>query len=157
MGEKTIPKSLRPVLCFVLGVFMCAFHSCKKEQTLEERPNLPGTFASDNSPTWSANGSKIIFDTNRDGNWEIYSMKADGTDQTRITDSPAQDRRPSWSPDGKNFTFTYGFDDESKPRGKREPWSHICICDLSIGKWTQITHDGIFNREPDWIPVQEEK
>jgi Tol biopolymer transport system component len=60
-----------------------------------------------------------------------------------------------WSPDEKYFVFTYGFEDESKPKGKQEPWSHICICDLKTGKWTQITTDGKYNEEPDWVPVQE--
>jgi Tol biopolymer transport system component len=59
-----------------------------------------------------------------------------------------------WSPDEKYFVFTYGFEDKSKPKGKQEPWSHICICDLKTGKWTQITTDGKYNEEPDWVPMQ---
>jgi len=62
-----------------------------------------------------------------------------------------------WSPDEKYFTFTYGFEDESKPVEEREDWSHICICDLSTGKWTQITTNGKYNSEPDWVPLQEKK
>ena len=39
--------------------------------------------------SYSPNGQKIAFSTTRDGNLEIYSMNADGTDQTRLTNNPA--------------------------------------------------------------------
>ncbi|UCF10697.1 MAG: PD40 domain-containing protein, partial [Candidatus Bipolaricaulota bacterium] len=47
----------------------------------------------------------ILFVSERDGNAEIYVMNADGTAQTRITDDPAEDRDPSWSPDRTRFAF----------------------------------------------------
>jgi len=59
-----------------------------------------------------------------------------------------------WSPDQKYLAFTYGFDDAGKQESEKKPWSHICICDLSTGKWTQITIDGQYNEQPDWVPLQ---
>jgi TolB protein len=41
---------------------------------------------------------KIAFNSERDGNWEIYVMNADRSDVTRLTDNPAVDTWPSWSP-----------------------------------------------------------
>ncbi len=35
-------------------------------------------------------------------------MNADGTGQTRLTDDPAEDRNPSWSPDGRRILFERG-------------------------------------------------
>ena len=49
---------------------------------------------------------------------------------------------------------TYGFDDESNQTDEREPWSHVCICDLKTGEWTQITIEGKYNEQPDWVPKQ---
>lgn len=49
--------------------------------------------------------SKIIFQSTRDGNFEIYSMNADGSDQVRLTNNPANDVNPSLSPDGSMITF----------------------------------------------------
>jgi Tol biopolymer transport system component/regulator of sirC expression with transglutaminase-like and TPR domain len=49
---------------------------------------------------------KIAFVSRRDGNEEIYVMKADGSDQTRLTDHPFGDWRPAWSPDGRKIVFT---------------------------------------------------
>jgi TolB protein len=39
---------------------------------------------------------KIAFVSHRDGDEEIYVMNADGSNQTRLTNNPAQDGEPSW-------------------------------------------------------------
>lgn len=61
--------------------------------------------ASDSHPTWSADGSKIAFVSDRDGNSEIYSMNADGTGVVRLTNDPAHDRTPAWSLGGSRIAF----------------------------------------------------
>jgi Tol biopolymer transport system component len=50
------------------------------------------------SPTWSPDGTRIAFSTNRDGNYEIYVMQADGTQPVRLTNHPAFDDGPAWRP-----------------------------------------------------------
>ena len=45
-----------------------------------------------------SSGGKIVFNSTRDGYSEIYSMNADGSGQTRLTDDPDWDGQPSWSP-----------------------------------------------------------
>ncbi len=62
--------------------------------------------AADSGPTWSPDGSKIAFSSDRDGNSDIYVMNADGSGQTRLTDNPAGDAGPIWSPDGSRIAFT---------------------------------------------------
>jgi len=54
--------------------------------------------ATDWTPSWSPDGSKIALESDRDGNFEIYVMDADGSNQTRLTNNPATDWMPSWSP-----------------------------------------------------------
>lgn len=53
---------------------------------------------------------RIAFQSSRDGNWEIYVMKADGGSESRLTNSPGDDLYPAWSPDGSRLAFTSGRD-----------------------------------------------
>ncbi len=65
------------------------------------------------SPAWSPDGTRIAFTSlrhgqNADDSWnrEIYVMAADGSDPVRLTDDPASDGAPAWSPDGATIVFT---------------------------------------------------
>ena len=49
-------------------------------------------------PSWSPDGRKIVFTSNRDGNYEIYIMDADGGNPTNLTQNGAKDEMPAWSP-----------------------------------------------------------
>ncbi|HEX8474972.1 MAG TPA: Calx-beta domain-containing protein [Pyrinomonadaceae bacterium] len=57
------------------------------------------------SPTWSPDGTRIAFTTYRTGNSEIFSMNADGSNQTAITNNPDTEFDPNWSPDGTRIVF----------------------------------------------------
>jgi TolB protein len=52
--------------------------------------------SSDAYPSFSPDGQRIAFDSDRDGNNEIYTMALDGTDVRRITLSPGNDLAPMW-------------------------------------------------------------
>ena len=49
--------------------------------------------------------AKIVFSSMRDGNFEIYSMNPDGSEQTNLTQHRANDYAPVWSPTGKQILF----------------------------------------------------
>jgi Tol biopolymer transport system component len=52
-------------------------------------------------------GSIAFSSTRTDGaNAEIFVMKADGSDQTQVTNDPGSDVDPTWSPDGASLAFT---------------------------------------------------
>ena len=44
--------------------------------------------AFDGVPVWSAEGTKIAFASNRDGNFEVYVMDADGSNQNPAHQQP---------------------------------------------------------------------
>ena len=52
----------------------------------------------DREPSWSPDGSKIAFFSERDGNFEIYLMDVDGSNQTRLTYTSENDYAPAWAP-----------------------------------------------------------
>lgn len=56
------------------------------------------------TPGPSANG-RLVFASNRDGNWNIYSVAPDGTDARQLTSSPATDLRPALSADRRRIAF----------------------------------------------------
>ena len=55
-------------------------------------------------PSWSPDGRRIAFASNREGSVKIYVMNTDGGQQrNRTRDMHGDD--PSWSPDGKHIAF----------------------------------------------------
>lgn len=63
------------------------------------------TDASDNMfASYNKLGTKIIFESNRNGNWQIYLMETDSLKQERITTNDFNDRRPTWHP-SKNIVL----------------------------------------------------
>ncbi|MCH7532873.1 MAG: PD40 domain-containing protein [Gemmatimonadetes bacterium] len=56
-------------------------------------------------PTWSRDGLWVAFSSSRDGQSEIYRMRPDGMQVERLTDDPAEDAHPAFSPDGRSLAF----------------------------------------------------
>ena len=48
---------------------------------------------------------RIAFTSERDGNFEIYVMDADGKKQRRLSNNDFPDKNPAWSPDGRRIIF----------------------------------------------------
>jgi Tol biopolymer transport system component len=55
-----------------------------------------GPLVLDAHPSWSPDGSLIVFDTSRSGNNDLWVVKPDGTGMQQITVNPASDLDPSW-------------------------------------------------------------
>lgn len=73
---------------------------------------LTTTRTLDGGPAWSPNGNWIVFARQKWGKqaWppkesDIYKMKANGSDQTRLTNSPEHEDAPDWSPNGKRIAY----------------------------------------------------
>ena len=51
-------------------------------------------------------GTRVAYMSDRDGNWEVYALDMNGgAAPIRLTQNPAQDGLPTWSPDGKSIAF----------------------------------------------------
>ncbi|MEE9176476.1 MAG: hypothetical protein V3U19_09925 [Thermodesulfobacteriota bacterium] len=97
----------------------------------------------DQHSDWNLEGSKIVFESERTGNREIWVMDADGGNLLQLTDDSEKDWAPSWKPDGSKIAFT------SKRSEKTQIW--VMKSD-GTGAKTQITDDGKGNKWPAWSP-----
>ena len=91
--------------------------------------------------------ARIAFMSDRDGHvknnsfaYEIYVMDTDGGNQRNLTNNLADDRSPSWSPDGKRIVFT-----SMKNGGNRD----IYVMDTDGHNQRNLTN----HPDADWHPV----
>ena len=70
--------------------------------------NLSKSAAYDAWPSWSPDGSQILFGSNRAGITQVYVVNVDGSHLTRLIDDREtdEDTRARWSRDGSKITFT---------------------------------------------------
>jgi len=87
---------------------------------------------------------KILFETGRDGNNEIYSMEPDGTAQTNLTNDPANDIYPAASPDGQQVAFARQHLDSNG--------FEIYIMDPDGSDQTRLTTSVGWDLHPTWSP-----
>ncbi len=82
-----------------------------KQRSNQELPRPRGlkqlTFESGlpREPTWSPDGQRVAYTSDRDGNTDIWIQSVSSPEPIRLTTSPAKDSQPDWSPDGKWLTF----------------------------------------------------
>jgi Tol biopolymer transport system component len=96
------------------------------------------------SPVFSPDGNRIAFESNRDGNNEIYIMDINGNNPTRITNHPKNDRDPSFSPDGKFVVFNSDRDGDYE----------IFMVDINAGTLFQLTSNSYPDISPSFITPQ---
>jgi Tol biopolymer transport system component len=74
------------------------------------------TTGSDNFPAWSPKGDRIGLTRLSEDDYDIYTIRPDGTGLTRLTTARGNDAHAVWSPDGKHILFSsarLGFKDEA--------------------------------------------
>ena len=74
----------------------------------ENLQRLTENLKNDWFPSWSPDGKRIAFSSDRKAdaeNFEIYVMDADGGNLQRLTENRVYDWTPSWSPDSERIAF----------------------------------------------------
>ena len=82
----------------------------------------------------------LLFDSNMNGNWDIFMMTGDGHDLRQLTFSPADERWPTFGPDGRHIAYSSNEDGDY----------NIVIQDLSGERRFNLTHCCANETEPDW-------
>lgn len=99
---------------------------------------LTSASPSDESPSWSPDGSKIAFASHRDGNPRIYVMNADGSEQVRLTAFAQAAGQPSFAPDGMRIAYMSDY--------------HVYVMGADGSNPQRITAAGDAGGYPDWSP-----
>ena len=109
------------------------------------KPSPPAKFITstelEEGPQYSPDGRRIVFQSTRTGNYEIWRCDADGSNLVQLThfDGPLTGT-PRWSPDGREIVF------DSRPVGH----SHIFVVNAEGGQPRQVTSGESENGVADW-------
>lgn len=93
-------------------------------------------------PTWSPDGTRIAFDSERDGNRNIYVVNDDGSGLTRLTDDPVNEADPDWSIDDKIAFAATGVGGSSD----------IFVMNADGSGRTNLTNHAGSDTDPAWSP-----
>ena len=86
--------------------------------------------------------TRVAFSNDRDGNWDIYVMNADGSGVTRLTEHPLGDWDPAWSPGGQQIAFS----------SSRDGDSDIYVMNADGSGVTRLTEHPLGDWDPAWSP-----
>ena len=98
---------------------------------------------------WSPDGRFITFESNRDGgtadhqtgNYDVYIMNADGSNQRRLTNTPGHTRAASWCSDGQTLVFSGAIEGGG---------SEVQLMDADGGNVRRLTNDEAADIHPAW-------
>ena len=113
-----------------------------ERRRLQPAPPDQQSGSDDTCPAWSPDGSQIAFDSDRDGNYEIYVMNADGSNPHNLSNNPANDEDPVWSPDGSQIAF------DTKRGGNNE----IYVMNADGSNQHNLSSNPADDRHPAWRP-----
>ena len=86
---------------------------------------------------------RIVFESDRTGEDEIYTMNLDGTNLKRLTSKGATNAEPAWSPSGGKIAF------HSERNGDDE----IMVMRANGKDKKLLTSNGVDDQEPEWSPT----
>jgi Tol biopolymer transport system component len=116
-----------------------------------------GASNNDNFPSWSPVRDEITFSSDRDGDWEIYVIRADGTGLRRLTHLRGNDGHSTWSPDGEWIAFATGMNDfkDEMALHPHNPQSYgeIAVMRPDGSELHRLTDNPWEDATPRWSPV----
>jgi Tol biopolymer transport system component len=110
----------------------------------------------DNFPLWSPRGDRIMFSRQAQGDYEIYTVKPDGTGVKRLTRARGNDAHMAWSPDGEHIVFAstrMGFKDEMTYTDAPQPYGEIFVMRADGSGLEQLTDNQWEEGTPAWQPT----
>src|SRR4051812_1536575 len=122
---------------------------------LETRAVTKLTEGYDNFPLWSPRGDLIMYSRAEKGDYEIYTIKPDGTGVKRLTFSRGNDAHQAWSPDGEHIVWAssrMGFKDEGVYTDAPQPYGELFVMRYDGSNPQQLTDNQWEDGTPSWQP-----
>ena len=89
--------------------------------------------------------------------FDIYTIRPDGTDLTRLTDAEGNDAHSLWSPDGNFILFSssrFGYKDESPlVLNQPQPYAELFIMNADGSNQRPLTDNQYEEGTPAWLPA----
>ncbi len=117
-------------------------HECRRSTIAGSGSRLTSFPGLNDFASPSPRGDEILMTLSKDGNPEIYRVRADGTDPRRLTFGRSTESSPCWSPDGRRVAFL----------SDRAGVPQIYVMGASGGTPRRVTLQGNYNTSPDWSP-----
>ncbi len=115
----------------------------------------------DNFPGWSPKDDVIAFTSNRDEDYDIYTIKADGSGLKRLTNMAGNEAHSVWSPDGKWIAFSSargGFKDEAVLHpANPQPYGDVYVMRPDGSDVRMLTDNQYEEATLAWAPIQRNK
>ncbi len=131
-------------------------HQGLRTMSIEDGKITTLTSDYDTFPMWSPRGDLITFCSFRDGDFEIYTIRPDGTDVKKLTNSHGNDAHPAWSPDGNWILFSSsrkGFKDEALvDEWGPQPYGDLYMMRADGSDVRQLTDNQFEEATPAWRP-----
>lgn len=108
--------------------------------TVERLPSPAPTTTS--APILTEWRGTLIFSVHESGQDDLFALQPGRTEPLRLTNNPADDRDPAWSPDGRTVAFVSNRD---------HPWE-LYIMDVVTKEATRLTYSQDFIGAPTWSP-----
>src|SRR4051812_22067834 len=119
----------------------------RKARRLTDHPAL------DFNAAFAPGGGRLAFVSEREGNAELYTIRADGSDLQRLTDEFALDDRPAAPPAGSPDGGRLAFPSTRRPAGEPgRAWNAVYVMDTGGGKARRLTPEGSADYSPAWSP-----
>jgi Tol biopolymer transport system component/DNA-binding winged helix-turn-helix (wHTH) protein len=90
------------------------------------------------NPAWSPDGQSVAFASDRDGNFNLFVQRLDGSEPVRLTSAAGDELEPAWSPNGQSIVYR-----------SNEGGGGIYVIPAAGGPARRIAPMGF---EPQWSP-----